>query len=319
MKPFLLWPLTFLLLLSAGCRQEPSEWVTPETLPDLQARLSTDTPRVGDPIEVNLRLTAETETTLPPWRNLLHEEIRILEESTPRAAVNDAGHWQKNTRLRIAVYNVTDLTLFSETTAQIHDDPPVDLSLPYIAITVDALTDEDALPSLGNMDLMDFRGPEALRRLRRNLLISLFSGILLLLILLWVADRLRKRPGPPPPPPQWDRIALKEIAELRQSDIWRRGDADASAVALSHILRHYIENRFDIHAPELTTEEFLHEAAARPPWPDEDQKSLEAFFTAVDRIKFAAERPGREALDDLMGAAERFVLVTGTPQPEGTA
>ncbi|MCC5849547.1 MAG: hypothetical protein JJU29_15810, partial [Verrucomicrobia bacterium] len=111
--------------------------------------------------------------------------------------------------------------------------------------------------------------------------------------------------------PKWDHIALRKMRELRHSPLWESGDADGSAVALSAILREYIENRFKIHAPELTTEEFLQEAAERQPWSDEDQTELIGFFTAVDRIKFAAERPGREALDALMQAAERFVLVTG--------
>lgn len=305
------------LLALTGCRRETDPWGEPGELPELQVLTGTDTVRIGDPIEVRLRLTAESPVTLPAWNTLLHEDIRILDDRSPSGARNEAGLWEQHTTLRLAVFDVGEILLFPESGIETEDDPPVELALPHFVLTVEALTGEDTEAAPGDMTLMDLRGPEALRRLRRNLLLSATAGILLLLALLYLAHRLRQRPAPPPPPPRWDKIALRAIAELRSRDIWVQGDADASAVVLSDILRSYIENQFRIHAPELTTEEFLHEAAALQPWPDEDQKSLEAFFTAVDQIKFAAARPGRDVLDELMRAAERFVHVTGTPSAEG--
>ncbi|MCH8529175.1 MAG: hypothetical protein LAT79_18815 [Kiritimatiellae bacterium] len=301
-----------LLLLSACSRPPEPRFPEPDTLPALQARVSTGTPRVGDIIEVNLRLTAEDRLVLPAWSELLHEDVNLLDQRTPSATRTEAGLWQQEAELRVALYTVTNATLFADDSAQTRNDPPRTLNLPFIALTVEALTGEDDDPSLGNMDLMDFRGSEALRRARRNRWLSLLGLLLLLAILYWIHRRVSRRPAPPPPPLKWDKIALRKMEELRSEAIWIQADADASAVALSDILREYIEGRFNIHAPDLTTEEFLIEASERQPWSDTEQTELEGFFRAVDRIKFAAERPGAEALTQLMQAAERFVRVTGT-------
>lgn len=299
------------LLLSACSRPPEPRFPEPETLPALQARVSNDIPRVGEIIDVNLRVTAEERLLLPAWSELLHGEIHILEQRSPSSIRTEEGFWQQSAHLRIALYRVTDITLFAEDRVDTLGDSPQTLTLPFVSITVEALTGEDDLPEPGNMDLMDFRGPEALRRARRNRWLSLLGLLLVVALILWIRHRVNQRPAPPPPPPKWDRIALRKMEELRGRDIWVRADADASAVALSQILREYIEGHFDIHAPDLTTEEFLIEASERQPWSDTEQHELEGFFRAVDRIKFAAERPGAGALNTLMQAAERFVRVTG--------
>jgi hypothetical protein len=304
--------LTALTLLLTACTRQPEPlFPEPDSLPAIQARVSNDIPRIGEVIDVNLRVTAEERVVLPAWSELLHNDIHILDQHSPSSTQTEDGLWQQSAHLRIALYRVTDITLFAEDRVDTLGDPPQTLNLPFISITVEALTDEDATPVLGNMDLMDFRGPEALRRARRNRWLSLLGLLAVIALILWIRHRVNQRPAPPPPPPQWDKIALRQMEELRGRDIWVQADADASAVALSQILREYIEGRFDIHAPDLTTEEFLLEASDRQPWSDTEQTELEGFFRAVDRIKFAAERPGAEALNALMQAAERFVRVTG--------
>lgn len=303
--------LTLLLVLSACGRKTGPDFPDPETLPALQARVSTHTPRVGDIIEVSLRITSDARPVLPPWSELLHEAVHLLDHRTPAAVQDEDGLWRQEATLRIALYALKPVTLFSDDSVQTRNDPPQTLPLPFIALTVEALTDESDLPSFGDMSLMDFRGPEALRRARRNRWISL-AGLLLLSVLIYgIYRHLKHRPAPPPPPPQWDRIALRKMETLRTEPIWVQADADASAVALCDILREYIEGRFAIHAPDLTTEEFLLEASERQPWSDREQQELESFFRETDRIKFAAQRPGAGALTGLMEAAERFVRITG--------
>lgn len=312
-------PLLFLLLLGAGCRRPTeSPFPPPDQLPALQARLSADTARIGDVLDLTLRISAESPLLLPDPLDWLDPRVRILERVSLETPPAESG-WIEERLLRVAVYEIADLELFAAESIETLDDPPQTLPLPFLSLSIEPLTGEDdTVPNFGNLDLMDFRGSEALRRARRNLLLSLIGALVLIAFLVMVWRRSGLQPPLPPPPPRWDQIALRRMAELRQKDIWISGDADASAVALSAILREFIEGRFHIHAPDLTTEEFLQEAAARQPWPDEDQQELTAFFTAVDRIKFAAERPGPEALQALMQAAERFVRVTG-PQTEVSA
>jgi hypothetical protein len=305
--------LSCVLLFSfIGCSRAPKDpFPLPERLPMVQARISDENPNVGDVLDLRLRVSAESPLTLPDWREALDPQVRVLEQ-LPDQTVAEDNRWQRASHLRVALYRVTNVTLFAQAKLSTLDEAPVEVPLPFVSLAVEALTtDEETVPNFGSMELMDFRGSEAKRRFRRNVLWTLAGllGVALLIYALW--KRAESQPPPPPPPPKWDRIALRRMQELRQKQVWISGDADASAVELSFILREYIEGRFEIHAPDLTTEEFLQEASQRQPWSDEEQKELEGFFTAVDRIKFAAERPGMPALEALMEAAERFVRVTG--------
>ena len=65
-------------------------------------------------------------------------------------------------------------------------------------------------------------------------------------------------------------------------------------MAVSSILRAYLEGRFGLRAPEQTTEEFLAAAEAEPAFDREQQRTLRAFLAACDAVKFARARPSAE-------------------------
>jgi outer membrane lipopolysaccharide assembly protein LptE/RlpB len=311
-------PLLPILLLAACGKEEKNAFPEPDSLPALQVQVDNPTPKIGEPTRVDLRLSGEKRMLLPPLSDLLDPAVELLDEESTVTETED--RWQRDIRLNVALYAVTNVTLFAQSETTTLSTPEHTFELPFIHLDVTPVLGEDAdqaVPKLGNTDLPDFRGPEALARRRRNLFISLAVLALLLAFLAAWFWHLRNRPKPPPPPPVWHRIALREMDELQATDIWQQPDVDASAVALSDILRRYIEGRFEIHAPERTTEEFLLEVQDRAPWPEEEQTGLREFFEATDRIKFAGDRPGRERLDALMEAARRFV--TATADREGAA
>ncbi|HEY1816220.1 MAG TPA: hypothetical protein VGG74_27925 [Kofleriaceae bacterium] len=84
-------------------------------------------------------------------------------------------------------------------------------------------------------------------------------------------------------------------------------DADAWFVELSAIVRSYLERRYVIRAPELTTEEFLLEAARSGRLSPEHRSLLEAFLERCDRVKFAGYRPDSEESLASLKAARAFV------------
>ena len=59
-------------------------------------------------------------------------------------------------------------------------------------------------------------------------------------------------------------------------------------VAISDVIRGYLENRFNVAAPDLTTDEFLQWAAAGEQLSAEQQALLAEFLTQADRVKFAS-------------------------------
>ena len=58
----------------------------------------------------------------------------------------------------------------------------------------------------------------------------------------------------------WRSTALNR---LRAQGLIEQGQFEDYYVQLSSIVRHYLEDRFHLRAPEMTTEEFLHDARHR--------------------------------------------------------
>jgi hypothetical protein len=89
-------------------------------------------------------------------------------------------------------------------------------------------------------------------------------------------------------------------------------------IAVSATARTYLEERFDFHAPERTTEEFLRELAGTKLLLPEQKESLGNFLASCDLVKFAKYEPGENELRGLHGSAVRLVEET-KPADSGTA
>ncbi|MBA3820573.1 MAG: hypothetical protein H0X17_16905 [Deltaproteobacteria bacterium] len=105
------------------------------------------------------------------------------------------------------------------------------------------------------------------------------------------------------------------VAQLRALE--DRGAPDAAAadswfVALSAIVRTYLEKRYGIRAPELTTEEFLqhvadHRTDGSARLSAEHRALLVQFLERCDRVKFAGYRPDAEESLATLAAARGFI------------
>ena len=81
-------------------------------------------------------------------------------------------------------------------------------------------------------------------------------------------------------------------------------------IAVSGIVRHYIERRFSIVAPRRSTEEFLIEAAASAKLEPAHRQLLAEFLGSCDFLKFARARAELTELEAQHQAAVRFVTET---------
>jgi hypothetical protein len=101
--------------------------------------------------------------------------------------------------------------------------------------------------------------------------------------------------------------AISALAALQKRGAPGAEDADAWFVELSAIVRAYLEHRYDIRAPELTTEEFLQEASRAKELTAEHRAQLMAFLERCDRVKFAGYRPDPTESIATLDAARAFV------------
>lgn len=80
---------------------------------------------------------------------------------------------------------------------------------------------------------------------------------------------------------------------------------------LSLILRHYIEERFGLKAPEQTTEEFVTALGNTPMFSNEHKELLKNFLHHSDLIKFAQMTPTEVEIMGSVESCRNFVQATG--------
>ncbi len=84
----------------------------------------------------------------------------------------------------------------------------------------------------------------------------------------------------------WEK-AYARLENLRLKKIMDRHFLKPFYIELSDIIRHYLEERFLIKAPEMTTEEFLDSLKNSPALSDTQQQILRNFLSICDMVKFA--------------------------------
>lgn len=116
--------------------------------------------------------------------------------------------------------------------------------------------------------------------------------------------------------------AMGRLAALEAGGMPEVDEVDEWYVELSAIIRRYLEDRFRLRAPELTTEEFLNEARRSRALTGDHKDQLAAFLEGCDRVKFARYEPdeaeSKGALESARAflADTRFVADRGAQSPE---
>jgi len=108
-------------------------------------------------------------------------------------------------------------------------------------------------------------------------------------------------------------VARSELDALLASPHPHGEAVDRYFVALSGIVRRYLEARFAVRSPELTTERFLDVVADSPDLGDDHQALLRDFLRQCDLVKFAHVIPTEETIQQAVEAAGRFIEDTRGP------
>ncbi|MCY4451278.1 MAG: hypothetical protein OXC01_04955 [Immundisolibacterales bacterium] len=108
--------------------------------------------------------------------------------------------------------------------------------------------------------------------------------------------------------------ASARLARLRGQGLPEGDRVDPWYVELSDIVRRYVEERFALRAPELTTEEFLFEAGRSAELSSSHRGLLSDFLERCDRVKFARYTPGADESRQAFEVAERFLAESRAPE-----
>jgi len=105
-------------------------------------------------------------------------------------------------------------------------------------------------------------------------------------------------------------IAYERLRALVKDDLVTAGKIREFYERISNILRHYIEHRFDLRAPERTTEEFLIELQWTNVLSTPDKDNLGEFLRHCDLVKFARYSPTNEQIQQTFNLVKDFIDAT---------
>ena len=181
------------------------------------------------------------------------------------------------------------------------------LVLPDPADVTNAVASETIPDIRGLKDMVEIpTGNEWIWWLLVAMAVLVVIGIVVWFIRRHLAKSSTELAPPPPPPPHvvaWER--LQRALDLIHEAEW-------FCIEVSHIIRVYLEERFSLHAPDRTTEEFLLELQSSRHLAGEHKQLLANFLSECDMVKFARAEPPEQELRSLHEAASRLV---GETQP----
>lgn len=102
-------------------------------------------------------------------------------------------------------------------------------------------------------------------------------------------------------------VAYELLEILLKEDLLAKGLIKEYYYRLTDIVRHYIEKRFGLLAPERTTEEFLGEMAHTNKLDDAHKRLIQEFLERCDMVKYARYGPSRAEIQETYDAAKRFI------------
>lgn len=144
---------------------------------------------------------------------------------------------------------------------------------------------------------------------KRNLWLWILLGLAVLAAVGAVVFFKKRMNAPVVIPP--DIVALRALDEMRARNIPNESKAvDAWYVELSSIVRTYIEGRYQIHAPRLTTEEFFDVTQKNQEISSQNKILLRKLLEQSDRVKFTGFVPEQELSAGLLDSARQFVIDT---------
>lgn len=294
--------------LMIGCHRQ-AIITTPKT--PLSVTISTNTIHIGDLI--HLQLTSVHPTNLhfnPPdldrGKEIIVRNRQDFSEKLSDGCRRDTAH-----------YTITSLVTGQHVIATSPgivwtrpDGTTTQAPFPFVAFTVQStLTGTNAdwshVRDIHDLAQWPNRFPRWLLALLVSAItIALGAGLLRRYL---VRARALADQAPPPPPHE---IALAALQMLKEKGWIETENYRPFYWELTSILRYYVENRFGIHAPEQTTEEFLAEATKSKLLQADTQNHLFSILDYADAVKFARHRPLQDDMRAAYAAAERLIRET---------
>ena len=136
-------------------------------------------------------------------------------------------------------------------------------------------------------------------------------AVLVILIVCLVLERRRRASGDTlaPKDPAYI-VALRELDKWRGDKFWAPDKQKAYYSGITDALKNYIEDRFGVDAPEMTTAELFDALKGEKDLPADLREDLRGVFECADFVKFAKHTASDEDNARALPTAVRFVTST---------
>jgi hypothetical protein len=275
------------------------------------ARLDRNVITIGDKIKYELIVEArpDVEFSFPEFgKNLGDFAIKDFGH-TPERRERDgtvmASRWYVLDTYVTGTYEIPPAPVRYKLEGQ---DTEQTIYAPQLSVLVESLLEKEG----GATDIHDIKGPVELPADRTKAYVAIglaLAAVVVAFATMVLLRRRRRRLEIESVEMPWE-TALRQLDALRSFDPLKEGRIEEFYVTLSGIVRHYLERRFGLRAPEMTTEEFFDLMSRDGTLAGEHKQLMQEFLAHCDLVKFARYGPSRSEIDGAYGSASRLVKET---------
>ncbi len=279
-------------------------------------------PTIGDEIALEIRVesAAEVDVLMPEFGEAL-SRYTIL-DFVPKQQIADDGRTIATQRYTLQPYLSGEQSI-PPILVEFVDNRPGQKRAPDDCDAYEILTDRidfqvksvlpanassELNPPLGELELIRDRPAATTTWLMAGALATLAALIVALVVWRSRRRRVQRRNAYEIARAKLDRLLSRRIPETEEQ-------VAAFFVEISAIIRRYLEDRFDLRAPELTTEEFLAVAGTSGVLSHEHQGLLRDFLRQADLVKFAGIQATTSEIRLSSDLAIRFLEETQANAP----
>ncbi|HOO76874.1 MAG TPA: hypothetical protein PLI51_11845 [bacterium] len=269
---------------------------------EISARVEPGSIHIGDPVTYYLEVTA------PPGARTVFEPPRLsgleIRDTGERPLENGREYWLSLTTFTVGEREVPGMKV----RVILPGGEEKEIESPPVPLKVESLLPEGQ----ENPQPRDIKDQAVLPADPRPWIAAAAAAIALAAAV-WFVRRRRRRPagpGPAAPPVPPHLAALAALEAIRAEDLPAQGRVGEYYVRVSDVVRRYLEDRFNLRAPERTTEEFLVEMASADSLSGRHRELLAEFLTRCDLVKFARYGPTRAEMEQVWDAAVGVVKET---------
>ncbi|MBP7274911.1 MAG: hypothetical protein KBA51_01765 [Kiritimatiellae bacterium] len=297
------------LALGFGCSRGPADSGEPL---DIRVALSTNSVRIGTPVSLQVTAFYPADARLdwiePGSENLMTSRLHVSERKISKDRMKSVWAYRV---LPVAVGSHAVFT--GEVRTVSSAGAPLAAHRPDLTLRVESMNPDIKAPPRAMRGPLD--PPDLVPRwvwvLPLVAILAALAGLAARLAARRVREAVSR--GPPPLPPH--EKALAALHALETSGVVDAEDPEPMFVQSSGIVRTYVEERFHVRAPELTTEEFLRAATDSSELTPAARTGVGRFLGDCDLVKFARHQPDLSARHAALNSAIGFVESTVPAEP----